>query len=145
MAIWVHGVCDSLLASVQRWYRQWSLGSVAGTRLFMHKDGREEDVVTKRCVKVMWHQKELEHLVRILKVAKPDWELTHDMEAFAMNGFKRAPLVAGGKGRRVADMVSYFEDVKEILEILTNAKVGRLTSTQMGESIQGGDFWSSVK
>src|ERR1035438_4681204 len=39
-------------------------------------------LMAKRAVKVAWHPKELEHLIRILKTAKPEWQFVTDLEEF---------------------------------------------------------------
>jgi len=43
---------------------------------------------TKRAVKVAWHPKELEHLIRILKIARPDWRFVTDLELFYTSGLR---------------------------------------------------------
>ena len=142
MSLWVYGVCDTLLVKILRWQRDWPQGREAATRLFMHKDGRQENLVTKRRVYVTLHMKEMEHLVRILKALRPDWTFVNDLEAYAATGFRRARMAAGGE--RVATMVSYEPDVKEILAALLRARSGETGPDSLVSDLKDGTFWNQV-
>ena len=142
MALWTKGVCDSMLVKVLDWKRRWPAGAVAATREFLHKTGSLEGVPTKRAVKVAWHPKELEHLIRILKAAKPEWQFVVDLEEFYGSGFRRGRLLPGGLF--LTDMVAYGEDLDEMLEILVNARAGRVAG-QLAKEVKSGSFWDAVR
>lgn len=142
MALWTKGVCDSMLVKVLDWKRRWPAGAVAATREFMHKTGSLEGIPTKRAVKVAWHPKELEHLIRILKAAKPEWEFVVDLEKFYGSEFRRGRLLPGGLF--LTDMVAYGEDLDEMLEILVNARAGRVAG-QIAKEVKSGSFWDAVR
>ena len=142
MSLWVRGVCDSMLLKVRDWKRRWPAGAVAATREYMHKTGSVEGVPTKRAVQVAWHPKELEHLVRILKAARPEWQFVVDLEEFCGSGLRRGRLLPGGL--YLTDMVAYGEDLAEILEIVTNAKAGRMAG-QVVKEVKVGSFWDAVR
>jgi hypothetical protein len=142
MALWTKGVCDSILVKVLDWKRRWPAGAVAATREFMHKTGSLEGIPTKRAVKVAWHPKELEHLIRILKAAKPEWQFVVDLEEFYNSGFRRGRLLPGGLF--LTDMVAYGEDLDEMLEILVNASAGRVAG-QIAKEVKSGSFWDAVR
>ena len=142
MALWTKGVCDSMLVKMLDWKRRWPAGAVAATREFLHKTGSLEGVPTKRAVKVAWHPKELEHLIRILKAAKPEWQFVVDLEEFHNSGFRRGRLLPGGLF--LTDMVAYGEDLDEMLEILVNASAGRVAG-QIAKEVKSGSFWDAVR
>jgi site-specific recombinase XerC len=80
----------------------------------MNKTGTVEAIPTTRAVKVAWHPKELEHLIRILKIARPDWQFVEDLELFYSSGLRIGRLLPNGL--YLADMVAYSADLDEIEE-----------------------------
>ena len=72
--LWVRGVCDSMLVKVLEWQRRRDYGAVAATRSFLGQDGKVEHIPTQRAVKLDWRPAELDHLVRILKALRPEWD-----------------------------------------------------------------------
>jgi len=141
--LWVRGVCDSMLLKVVNWKRRWPAGAVAATRDYMHKTGTVEAIPTKRAVKVAWHPKELEQLIRILKAARPDWQFVTDLEEFYNSGFRLGRLLPNGL--YLTEMVAYAQDLDDILEIVTNVKAGRPVGGQLAEEAKGGSFWDAVR
>jgi hypothetical protein len=137
--LWVRGICDGLLQVVADWLRRWPNGKEAADRLFMHKNGAQEMVVTRRAVVVRWHPKELRELIRILKAMRPEWEFVLDLERFYTGAFQRSKLLSGG--RREAEMVSYLADVEDIFKALLRARAGQ---TNLGKEVESGSFWDSV-
>ena len=142
MPLWVQGVCDSMFRKVIEWKRRWPSGDVAATRTFMHKTGSLEGIPTKRAVRIAWYPKELEHLIRILKLARPEWQFVADLEEFYASGFRRGRMLPFG--RIQTDMVAYAEDVSEIVEIVANARAGRVAG-QVAKEVKGGSFWDAVR
>jgi hypothetical protein len=141
--LWVSGVCDSMLLKVVNWRHRWPAGPVAATRAFMNKTGTVEAIPTKRAVKVAWHPKELEHLIRILKIARPDWQFVEDLELFYSSGLRIGRLLPNGL--YLADMVAYSMDLDEIVEIVSNARAGRAIGGQLAEDVKSGSFWDVKK
>jgi hypothetical protein len=138
--LWVRGVCDSMLLQVMDWQRRWESGAVAATRPFLGKDGAVEDVVTKRAVKVIFRPAELDHLVRILLAVRPEWEFSLDLEKFRTQGFSRGRLLTGN--RRMVEMVSFRDDLVEIMAALVLARSGE--SKTVKEEISSGSFWDEA-
>jgi hypothetical protein len=109
----------------------------------MNKTGTVEAIPTKRAVKVAWHPKELEHLIRILKIARPDWQFVEDLELFYSSGLRIGRLLPNGL--YLADMVAYSMDLDEIVEIVSNARAGRAIGGQLAEDVKSGSFWDVKK
>ena len=131
-----------MFVKVQSWLRRWESGAVAGTRDFLHLDGRVEGIPTKRAVYVSWHPKELQELIRILQAERPDWPLTADLAQFYRVQFPRSRLLP--RGERLTTMVSYREDVHEILETLEAVRTGRASSKDLNKELETGSFWDAA-
>ncbi len=93
--IWYAGICDRMLARILWWSQNWSRGDIFATRPFLTTTGKVENIVTKRLLKVPFHPEEFKQLVRILKIVKPVWELTADMEVI-LPKLNKCQLVGGG-------------------------------------------------
>jgi hypothetical protein len=143
-APWVHGICDSMLRKVVLLDFHWPRGDVAATRPFMTKDGRIEDVATRRKVDILWLPREFEAMLAILKVHKPDWQLTLDLALFYKQGFKKTKMREGGL--RLVSMVLYEFQVKELLKTMLDCRLaGKLVKPNLTEELKGGQFWEKVK
>jgi hypothetical protein len=68
--------------------------------------------------------------------------LTASFENFRTNVFPKGRLLTGN--RRLADMVTYKQDVAEILEVLEAAGTGRIQKP-VGEEIGSGSFWDATQ
>jgi hypothetical protein len=128
-----------MMQTVLRWVDAWPLGKVAATRPYLNHNGQVEDLVTKRANDVAWHPRELQELVRILKAVKPEWALTVDFTEFQTKAFPRARLLPGG--RRMCTMVASADDLRELVELLNNVRLGRHAVVT---EIEGGTFWDNL-
>lgn len=137
MSLWFAGLCDRLYHRIQLWHRNYDLGAVYATRPFMGVDG-VKDVVTIRKHKIPIHPKEMEHLIRILRLLRPGQTLTRDVERAAAGLSQCRQLL---NGYREVEMAFYQEDVRKLLEVLEEAKTGR---KPVAETIQpgSGPLWS---
>lgn len=138
--LWVRGICDKMLLRVLFWQQHWPHGKEAADRLFLHRDGRQEHIVTKRAVKVPFHPREFEAMVRIVTTLRPDWEFGIDLKAFFEKGqFEKSELLP--QGNRLVTLISYQADIGDILDILTQAKQG---IAPLGSELNSGSFWNNL-
>ena len=119
--LWFSGVCDDMLKKVVLWHEAWPQGNPYTEALFLHVDGRQENLTVQREVHVPWTKPEFEHLVRILKAVRPDHPLTADLEK-VLPKLHKAKLIQGNQ--RLLPMRSHHQDVKDILEALIIARDG---------------------
>jgi hypothetical protein len=75
---WFTGVCDQILARVERWYLSYERGGVYASRNYLGHDFTQRDVPVLFAHEIPWRLGELKHLVTILKAVKPDWVITKD-------------------------------------------------------------------
>lgn len=128
-----------MFQTVLRWVDAWPLGKVAATRPFLNHQGQIEDLVSKRANEVAWHPRELQELVRILKIVKPDWALTVDFHEFLTKTFPRARLLPGG--RKMCTMVASADDLRALVEVLNNVRLDRQSVVT---ELEKGTFWENL-
>jgi len=117
--LWFAGVCDSLYRKVALWRDNYERGDVSRTRQMLNAEAQVVNVPVQRAMKIPWHPREVDHLVRILKATAAQVSLIEDMEK-VQAGLRHAPAAAGGL--RIATMVFWRADVLEILRCLDKAK-----------------------
>lgn len=138
---WVRPVCDQLLLTIQQWAAVWEQGEWATRREAWDVERGSYHIVTKRSVEVLWNLNQLRELVRIAEALRPEWEYTKDfrnlLNAFAT--IKQKKIVPAHQ-RRVK-MISYKEDVEDLLALLEQAKT---LKPEQPPANDAGDFWGNV-
>lgn len=127
--LWFAGICDAVLARLQAWYQHYDRGEIHSTRPFLNHDGNIVDVVQKREHRVPWKKMELERLYQILLALRPKSPLVPDVKKL-LDNIDRCPL--GNGGYRIAPLIYYRDDVKELIDAMVEAKQGK---TETVESI----------
>lgn len=119
--LWFAGICDQVLARLHAWYVRYESGAVHSTRPFMMHDGNIVDLVQKRIHHVPWKRQELQKLYDALVALRPKHELTADVKK-VLDNVEKCPLAAGGY--RLVPMIYYRDDVKELIDVMLEAKNG---------------------
>jgi hypothetical protein len=117
--LWFAGVCDSLYNKVVQWRDNYERGDVSRTRQKLNEQAQVVDVPVQYAMRIPWHQRELDYLVRILKATGAQASLVEDIEK-VQAGLRTAPALAGGL--RVVTMVFWKDDLVEMLRCLDKAK-----------------------
>ena len=117
--LWFTAVCDSLYNKITWWRDNYERGDVSRTRQRLNEHAQVENVPVQYAIKIPWHQRELDHLVRILKATGAQDSLVEDLETVRV-GLRKAPTLAGGL--HVTTMAFWKDDVVEILRCLDKAK-----------------------
>jgi len=134
--IWFPGICDRLFRTVQAWVAAWPRGEVYATRPFLDKGGVIVNIPTMRLVQIPFHAKEFEHMVRILSLVRPKWEVTADMQQIWSKFGQCKPAVGG---LRMVPIATFQQDPEEILKALAEARDGKAQlEQQIDAARQGG-------
>lgn len=138
-SMWFAGICDDLYRKIAIWETAYWHGDVHSTRLWMDpREGRAVPKATKMAHFIPFREAELEHLVRIVGDLRPSSTLLEEVKDLqglwkhgkAVTGirYNRSywSKVALPKGlHRVITVVFYPEHVKDLLNLLTEARTGK--------------------
>jgi hypothetical protein len=117
--LWFRGVCDDLYRKLVAWRDNYERGNVSRTRKKLAETGEVIDFPVQYAMKIPWHQRELDHLVRILQATGAQASLVEDMIK-VQQGLRHAP--AAIHGMRIATMVFWKQDVVEMVRCLDKAR-----------------------
>lgn len=141
-ALWYAGPCDDLLSKIIIWDQAYWMGEVHSTRKWLDPLKGVIDKPTRMAHYIPFREIELDHLLRIVRVMRPDSELLSELEAVRkiwkygkpVSGYRymrsywsKVSLPSPGM-HRVIIMAFYPEHVKDILALLTEAKTGQKSS-----------------
>lgn len=136
---WFKGVCDDLLAKMAWWLHNYERGKVNRTRPFLTQSNNIVDVPTAYLHIIPFKQAEVDHLVRLMTVYRPEKAAILDMLKITQRDLKQYPLRPGGI--YAAPMPYYKADVQEIVDALLEAREGQASIKQQAEqNVQEGKF-----
>lgn len=141
-ALWFTGICDELFVKIAIWYKAYWFGDTHSTRKFLEKVGQVVDKPVKTAHHLPFREVELEHLIRILEALRPrsamleEWQKIRKLWKSGKpirtrtyeRGYWSKILLPVGL-HRVVIVAFYDEHVKELLEILNEAKTGQKAAT----------------
>jgi hypothetical protein len=148
--LWYAGVCDDLYQKIAIWQHVYWHGMIHSTRQFVEKIGRSEDNIGLRIVdkpvkiahQIPFREIELDNLIRILQALRPNTPMVDEWKTIRSLWKNGKPVVGRTYNRsywakvllpqglhRVLTVVFYDEHVKELLDILSEAKTGQKAAT----------------
>ena len=148
--LWYTGVCDDLYQKIAIWQFTYWHGMIHSTRKFVEKMGRSEDNVGLRVVdkpvkiahQIPFRVIELDNLIRILESLRPGTPMVEEWKTIRTLWKNGKPIVGRTYNRsywskvllpqglhRIITVVFYDEHVKELLDILLEAKTGYKPAT----------------
>lgn len=135
---WFVPVCDELYLKVALWDEAYKFGEVHSTCQYLEKDGQVINKPTRYAHRIPFRLVELEHLIRIIEDLKPGSTLVEELEQvkavwkygkpvmgnrYMLSYWSKIILPHGV--HRLVTLAFYPEHVKEIRNILKEAKTGQ--------------------
>lgn len=137
--LWFTPICDEVHRKIAIWNQAYNLGEVHSTRQWLNpKSGSPEDMPTRFAHKIPLRQVELEHLIRITESLRPGstlldelkeiqsvWRYGKPIQGYRFNYSYWSKIQLPAGLHRAMTLAFYPEHVKEILDLLTEAKTGQ--------------------
>lgn len=140
--LWYSGVCDELYIKIAMWeHAYWNGGEIHSTREWLDPNsGQVVPKPTRMAHRVPLREVDLEHLIRIVGALKPDSEMLAELTEIKVmwkyakpvhgyrytHGYWSALILPKGIHRSIT-LAFYPEHVKELMELLKEAKTGQKT------------------
>lgn len=144
--MWYAGIDDALYQRIAIWHEAYWFGDTHSTRKYLSATGEIKDKVMKTAHEIPFREIELDHLVKMVGSLRPGTLLLEELVKIqglwkygkAVRGYKfsksywsKINLPQGSGIYRVILIAFYQEHIKEILDILQEAKTGnKITGTQ---------------
>lgn len=131
--LWIHGTCDRIMVTLQKWIMKYHDGKISATGRYMTKPGemgpeiKEIDRPTRYATEVAWRQDDLDYLIKILEKMVPEWPVTRDLRS-SFPRWKNGKLLPGGM--RIITMDMYFSNLVEIYQLLEAIRDGKVKETK---------------
>ena|SRR5208337_970117 len=141
--LWYTGVCDELYQKIAMWQFAYWYGMPYSTMKWVDPKGlKVVDKPVKIAHQIPFREIELDNLIRILAALRPNTPMVEEWQAIRKLWKNGKPIVGRvynksywinlllPKGlHRVITVVFYAEHVKEVLDILSEAKSGQKSAT----------------
>lgn len=141
--LWYAGVCDELYQKIAMWQSAYWYGMPHSTMKWVNPKGlKVEDKPVKIAHQIPFREIELDNLIRILTALRPNTPMMEEWQTIRKLWKNGKPIVGRTYNKsywsklllpnglhRVLTVVFYDEHVKELLDILYEAKSGQKAAT----------------
>jgi len=124
-ALWFKGICDGILAKVQKWYRDYDRGEVFATRDWRHQVGGTVKVPVVRLHSIPFTRVEVDRLLGIVQALSENLALKTNAALMEVSWRKSRPVAAGPPGHRWMKLAFRKSEIKSLIDALIMAKTGQ--------------------